>query len=187
MTRAAEEFKDAARRVFARQGYTITKITDITEEAGRATGGIYRYFESKSALLKALADDFLTARRSHVVHSSGDHHTMTTEEDVRKHIRAYCQTYRDYLPEMVAIYEAAASDPQFAVLREQIREGDLVIWRDHVAETRAHFGRPVADAAGIAAMIISLLELYCYNSLHLGATKADEDALAAFIYGGMTY
>src|ERR1700742_1261041 len=117
--RAVEEFKAAARTVFARQGYTCTKITDIAAEAGRAAGGIYRYFDSKAALLKALAEDFLRARREHVVHLSGAVHTMTTEQDVRQHIKAYFRTYRDHLPEMAAIYEAAAFDPQFAEIRQQ--------------------------------------------------------------------
>jgi AcrR family transcriptional regulator len=184
--RAAEEFKAAARRVFARQGYTSTKITDITAEAGRAAGGIYRYFESKAALLKAMADDFLRARREHVVHLSGTDHTMTTEEDVGKHIAAYCRTYRAYLPEMVAIYEAAAFDPQFAGIRQQIRSADLRIWREHIAETRAHIGKSVAEVASIAHMVVSLLEHYCYSSSHLGENEMYEETLTAFVYGGIT-
>src|SRR4029079_89642 len=116
-----EEFKSAARRVFARQGYTATKIADISAEAGKATGGIHRYFDSKPAILKALADDFLQARHERVVHSSGHRHTMNTEDDVRDHVEAYWRTYREYLPEMVAIAEAAMSDPLFADIRRQIR------------------------------------------------------------------
>ena len=186
--RTVEEFKEAARRVFARQGYTVTKITDITEEAGRATGGIYRYFESKAALLEALADDFIRARHDHVIHVSGDRHTMTTEEDVRQHVEAYWQTYREYLPEMVAIYEAAVSDPQFAELREQIRSADLAIWRRHIKELRAHLGKPVADASNLAHMVVGLLEQYCYATLHVGngGPRKKTSVLAKFVYGGIT-
>ncbi|MGI5499334.1 TetR/AcrR family transcriptional regulator [Lentzea sp. CA-135723] len=184
--RATEDFKAAARRVFARQGYASTKITDITDEAGRAAGGMYRYFDSKAALLKALADDLQDSRRGHIVHVAGDGHTMTTEADVRDHVQAYLRTYRDHLPEMVAISEAAASDPQFADIRAQIRATDVRIWRDHIAETRAHVGKPASDAAEVALMVVCLLELYCYNALHLGTAKADVDALAAFVYNGLT-
>ncbi|MDT7790255.1 MAG: hypothetical protein QOF58_8674, partial [Pseudonocardiales bacterium] len=151
--RAAEEFKDAARRVFARRGYTATKITDITAEAGRATGGIYRYFDSKAAVLRALADDFLDARHERVVHASGHGHTMGTEQDVRDHVRAYWKSYQDYLAEMVAIYEAAASDPQFAEIQQQIRAKDLTIWRAHIKELRAHLGVPTTSSGVLAEMV----------------------------------
>jgi AcrR family transcriptional regulator len=43
----------AAARVFARQGYEGTKISDIVREAGLSTGAIYGRFRSKSDLLRA--------------------------------------------------------------------------------------------------------------------------------------
>jgi AcrR family transcriptional regulator len=185
--RTAEAFKEAARRVFARQGYTATKITDITEEAGRATGGIYRYFTSKAAVLKALADDFLQARHDRVVHSSGHGHTMTTEQDVREHVQAYWQSYREHLPEMVAIYEAAVCDARFTEIQQQIRAKDLAIWRAHIKELRAYVGKPVTDAAALANIVVSLLENHCYTTLHLGkgSSRKSVDTLAGFVYGGI--
>ena len=185
--RTAEEFKEAARRVFARQGYTATKITDITAEAGRATGGIYRYFDSKAAVLSALSADFIETRRERVVHASGHGHTMETEQDVRDHVKAYWKSYQDYLAEMVAIYEAAASDPQFAEIQQQIRARDLSIWRNHIKELRAHIGKPVTNAGALADMVVSLLESYCYTTLRQGkATRKSIDTLAGFVYGGIT-
>jgi AcrR family transcriptional regulator len=184
--RAAAEFKAAARRVFARQGYSATKITDITAEAGRATGGIYRYFASKSAILKALADDFLDALHERVVHAAGHEHVMINEDDVREHVQAYWRTYRDYLPEMVAIYEASMSDPAFAAIWHRMRGRDLAIWYAHIKELRVHLGKAPGDAGKLSQLVLSLLEHYCYTSLHLGSREADVDALAGFIYGGIS-
>jgi AcrR family transcriptional regulator len=186
--RTIEEFKAAARRVFSKLGYTATKITDISAEAGKATGGIYRYFDSKPAILKALADDFLQARHAHVAHASGHGHTMTTEEDVRKHVEAYWQSYRENLPEMVAIAEAAMSDPVFAEVWQQIHSRDVAIWRAHIKELRAHIGKPVSDAANLAQMVVSLLEQYCYTTLHVGkgGTRKNVETLTEFVYGGIT-
>jgi AcrR family transcriptional regulator len=44
---------DAARRVFARQGYEGTRIMDIVREAGLSTGAVYGRFRSKNDLLRA--------------------------------------------------------------------------------------------------------------------------------------
>jgi AcrR family transcriptional regulator len=189
--RAEAEFKAAARRVFARQGYAPTKITDITTEAGRAAGGIYRYFESKAAVLKALADDFIAALHERVAGRAGHAHAMTTAEHVREHVEAYWKTYREFLPEMVAIYQASMSDPVFAGIWEDMRDRDVAIWSAHFRELRAHHGKSVEDAPRIAVMTRSLLEQHCYTVM-LGAEVGDNggrddaeiEALARFVYGG---
>lgn len=185
--RTAEEFKGAARRVFARQGYAATKITDITAEAGRATGGIYRYFPSKAAVLKALADEFLRARHDRVAHAAGHDHAMIDEQDVRDHVQAYCRSYREHLPEMAAIYDAAVSDPEFAEIKQQIRANDVAIWRTHIKELRSHLGKPVADSAALAQMVVGLLETYCYNTFQrgVGGARPNVSTLSHFIYGGI--
>jgi AcrR family transcriptional regulator len=188
-SRAEAEFKAAARRVFARQGYVPTKITDITTEAGRAAGGIYRYFDSKAAVLKALADDFIAALHERVADSVGQAHTMTTAEDVHEHVVAYWQTYREFLPEMIAIYQASMSDPVFAAIWRDMRARDIALWTAHLEELRAHHGKSVDDAARIAVMTQGLLEHHCYTAM-LGAEVdghqdgAAVDALARFVYGG---
>src|SRR5690349_16015453 len=53
------ELMAAAIRVLERAGYLNTKITDITAEAGRATGSFYKHFASKERLLEVLLADLL--------------------------------------------------------------------------------------------------------------------------------
>jgi TetR/AcrR family fatty acid metabolism transcriptional regulator len=45
---------DAAVRVFARQGFHATRVSDIADEAGVAYGLVYHYFNSKDAVLNEL-------------------------------------------------------------------------------------------------------------------------------------
>jgi AcrR family transcriptional regulator len=45
---------DAAIRVFARQGFHSTRVSDIADEAGVAYGLVYHYFESKDHVLNEL-------------------------------------------------------------------------------------------------------------------------------------
>src|ERR1700730_7495747 len=53
------EVLQAARRIFARLGYSATNVEDIAREAGMAKGTIYLYFKSKEEVFAAmLARDF---------------------------------------------------------------------------------------------------------------------------------
>ena len=45
---------DAAIRVFARQGFHATRVSDIADEAGVAYGLVYHYFRSKEEVLDTL-------------------------------------------------------------------------------------------------------------------------------------
>ncbi len=45
---------DAAVRVFARQGFHTSRVSDIADEAGVAYGLVYHYFPSKEAILDTL-------------------------------------------------------------------------------------------------------------------------------------
>src|SRR3954447_20423437 len=45
---------DAAVRVFARQGFHSTRVSDIADEAGVAYGLVYHYFNSKDQVLNEL-------------------------------------------------------------------------------------------------------------------------------------
>ena len=45
---------DAAIRVFARQGFHSTRVSDIADEAGVAYGLVYHYFKSKDQVLNEL-------------------------------------------------------------------------------------------------------------------------------------
>lgn len=48
----------AARHVFLERGYLQTRMSDIAERAGVATGTLYLYFASKEALVLALSEQF---------------------------------------------------------------------------------------------------------------------------------
>lgn len=56
-----EEILNAAARLFARRGISGATMADIAREADLSAGAIYRYFNSKEDLLRAVFDD-ATAR-----------------------------------------------------------------------------------------------------------------------------
>src|SRR5581483_7532181 len=50
--------REAARLVFARDGYLNAKISDIATAAGRSVASFYNYYDTKADLLIALAEEF---------------------------------------------------------------------------------------------------------------------------------
>lgn len=52
-----KQILDAAIILFDQQGFTNTKITDISEKAGISKGLVYRYFSSKEEILLALHEN----------------------------------------------------------------------------------------------------------------------------------
>ena len=53
----------AAHHCFARHGFHETTMQEIADEAGLSAGALYQYFESKDALIEALADRGREIRR----------------------------------------------------------------------------------------------------------------------------
>src|SRR3954471_22281949 len=47
---------DAAERSFSRSGFHRTTMQDVAAEAGMSPGNLYRYFQSKDALVRGLCE-----------------------------------------------------------------------------------------------------------------------------------
>jgi AcrR family transcriptional regulator len=61
-----DEIMAAAKKVFARNGFHATTISDIAKEAGLAYGSVYWYFDSKDELFHALMSAEGDALRTHI-------------------------------------------------------------------------------------------------------------------------
>jgi len=105
---------DAARRVFAEQGYAGTRIGDIVREAGLSTGAVYSRFRSKNDLLReavvghAAVDSALPADAERVAdvverHAASFDAPLTLHEAVR--LEAHVAARRE--PEVARAIEEA--------------------------------------------------------------------------------
>ena len=61
-----QQIVDAAVRVFARNGYYNSRVSDIAREAGIASGTIYLYFRTKDEILVTLFREKMAAWVAHV-------------------------------------------------------------------------------------------------------------------------
>ena len=61
-----QQIVDAAIRVFARNGYYNSRVSDIAREAGIASGTIYLYFPTKEEILVTLFREKMAAFVAHL-------------------------------------------------------------------------------------------------------------------------
>src|SRR5271156_2792641 len=131
--------KEAARRVFARQGYLNTKITDITAEAGRAAGSFYNHFTGKEELLTALLTDALAESDAAIFAPASHPRADFSDRDaVRWHIANYWRFYPRHGVELTALRQAAQVNAEFGAQLEAMVAGNL----DHISD---HLD-PIAEA-----------------------------------------
>ncbi|THV26750.1 TetR/AcrR family transcriptional regulator [Glycomyces paridis] len=149
---------EAARRRFAEHGYLNTKITDITKEAGRATGSFYEHFADKEAILQALLEG-MEERADELVDTTVHprEHDLTDREQLRQHIAVSWTVFREHAPVVSALFQSMVAAPP----------GSGRAWENLVAETtflRAHLeysaeqgrdlpGEPELVAAAMGAML----------------------------------
>src|SRR4029079_5176718 len=100
--------QEAARRVFARDGYLSAKVEDIALLANRSPASFYNYFVSKGDVLTAIARDFHedTRRQISVPYRQGQSH----REAVREAITIFWTTYRDRLGALSGVFQASMVD-----------------------------------------------------------------------------
>ncbi|PZG56982.1 TetR/AcrR family transcriptional regulator [Spongiactinospora gelatinilytica] len=152
--------KSAARRVFAAKGYFNTKITDITTEAGRSAGSFYTYFPNKEALLEALAADFLEDLEARQQCNAGRAAELSYDH-LRAHVAQYWHSYREHLPEMVAIFQASMADQAFFARWRKLRDVEFDELREFTTILERHSAGDV-DPGVMASAALSAVEFFCY-------------------------
>jgi AcrR family transcriptional regulator len=103
---------DAARAVFARDGFVESRMGDIAIAARLSAGGLYRYFMSKEDVFAALVADLvreLYEASGHTIHSFAAHPYEALLEANRGYLSVYYEN-RDLLR---AFVEAVAVDSRF--------------------------------------------------------------------------
>lgn len=105
----------AARRVFERDGFLDARITDITAEAGVASGSFYTYFTGKedafAAVMEEVGEEMLHPR----LHELADRDDPVAVIEAAN--RAYLVAYRRNAKLMALMEQVAQIDDDFRRLR----------------------------------------------------------------------
>ena len=90
----------AALRVFSRDGYAVSKIDEIADEAGVTRGALYHHFGGKAALYNALVDE-ISGRVLRVVNDAVEEGGSTLDVFRRVFVRSVSYVAKD--PEWEAV------------------------------------------------------------------------------------
>ncbi|WP_293782049.1 TetR/AcrR family transcriptional regulator [uncultured Aeromicrobium sp.] len=114
--RTREALVAAARRVFERDGFINSRLTDITHEAKCSIGTFYTYFDSKeevfTAVMQAAQDDMLHPGQLHAEEESRNVGVVLEASN-----RAYVDAYQRNAKLMLLLEQVATIDPAFRQLR----------------------------------------------------------------------
>jgi AcrR family transcriptional regulator len=180
------ELQAAAIRVFERSGYLNAKITDITAEAGRATGAFYRHFTSKEKLLEALLAEVLEQGDQTVAEAGAGHPDDFRDRDaVRWHVAAFVRSYREHRTVMIALQQAAIVDANFARRQQEMLEPDLEHIAGHLSRLKLNVP-PVLAASLMTNLMWSFAAIW--GDPASGPTLSEDemvDTLSTFIHGGL--
>ncbi|MEA2216247.1 MAG: hypothetical protein QOK19_1808 [Solirubrobacteraceae bacterium] len=138
---------ESARFVFARDGYSATRISDITKAADVALGTFYGYFDDKTEVFGAVVEPvyqlLYRAARSPYLDS------QSTSDVLRQSLRDYMVVYYEHRDIMRVLMEATTVDDRFATVSFEVRS-------HFVSRIRRNLER--AQEAGLAEPMHPLLE-----------------------------
>jgi AcrR family transcriptional regulator len=176
-----EAFREAARLVFARDGYLNAKISDIAAAAGRSVASFYNYYDTKADLLIALAEEFHAEATQMAVlpYRAG----LAGEEALREAVAGFWRTYAKRRGELIGIFQAAMIEGRFRDRWLELRGEAITRIATAIRAAQSEGYCPGADPVMTASALSAMLEHFCYIWLGQGGEKDvpfdDERALDA--------
>ena len=149
---------DAAQRLFERQGYAATKMSEIAEEAGVALKTVYAAFETKSGVLRALWHTLLRGDEDDApVMDRAWYREVLEEPDPERRLRLNARNARAVKTRIAGVLhvirQAALLDPDTEALWDRIQsdfyENQRAIVQALDAGGALRPGLDVAEAADI--------------------------------------
>jgi AcrR family transcriptional regulator len=170
--RTRDELMAAATEVFWDKGYVDTRVADIAERAGVSHGTFYTYFDSKEAVLWAIAADLNEAmsRTARGVRAEVGGDEVKAIELAN---RRYLQTYLDNRKVMRLMEEVASFNPEMRKARQRTRVRFVTQTTRSIERLQAA-GRadPGLDATYAAHALVSMVSHFAY---YMVATRTPLD------------
>jgi AcrR family transcriptional regulator len=166
----------AAREVFERDGFTDSRIVDITTLSANSVGTFYTYFEDKEEILNVVLAEALDEVLERALWAKDTRAADEPLTALSAALRSFLEHYRDHVKLMLLIEQAAGIDPEFRADKRR-RERDLVrlnadIVRDWRERGLAQFDMdPVRATSALSGMMNRI----AYNSFVFGESDSVEE------------
>jgi len=166
-----EAFKQAARVVFARDGYLNAKISDIAAEAGKSVASFYNYYDTKADLLAALAEEFHAEATELAVlpYTTG----LARQDALREAVAGFWRTYSKRRGELIGVFQASMLEEEFLDRWLDIRAEAVGRISREIERAQASGFCPGIDPVLTASALSAMLEHFCYIWLGQGGERAD--------------
>lgn len=153
-------FRDAARAVFARDGYLNARISDIAAEAGKSVASFYNYYDTKADLLVALAEEFHEEATELAVlpFRVG----LPREEALRDAVAGFWRTYAKRRGELIGVFQAAMLEAEFLDRWLDIRAEAVQRIAAEIRRAQRDGYCPGVDPVLTASALSAMLEHFCY-------------------------
>lgn len=173
----------AARKVIARKGFLKTTVADIAAESQRSAASFYNYYDSKEDLLAHWAREFREQARERA--APAYEHGLDPYERVLRSARAHWETYREWLAEMVGVFQLAMINEEFARYWQELCDEAVAGIAETVVRAQREGYCPGIDPRLTASAIVAMLNQFCYEHLAnpSGARPVDDDAAVTTIAG----
>jgi AcrR family transcriptional regulator len=145
----------AAQQCFIRDGFHAASMASIAATADMSAGLIYRYFESKSAIILAIIERQLVERRANIAALAG-------EPDLAHRVKELFVAWRDADPSVInaALFlemsAEATRDPRIAealMHSDRVSRDDFIAWmRQRAAEQGATPGERDLQVRALALL-----------------------------------
>lgn len=172
-----ERILDAAVELFGRQGYSRTSVGEVEAAAGLVprSGGLYKHFPSKRALLEAAV-----TRRAKVAEQAGEQVDATATGDARAELRTMGRLSLRIVADDQALMRIVMREgDNFPELRDEFYERivsrgqrSVVAWLRLAAE-RAGTRRPDLDVDALASLVLGSIINHCVLSTLFGHAAGD--------------
>jgi AcrR family transcriptional regulator len=176
--RTRDELLAAATQVFWDKGYVDTRVADIVERAGVAHGTFYTYFDSKEAVLWAIAADLneaIAGTARGVRAEVGGDEVRAIELANRRYLEVYLANRKV----MRLMEEVAAFNPEMRDARQRTRARFVAQTTRSIERMQAAgVADPGLDARYAAHALVSMVSHFAYSMVASGATLDPELAVA---------
>src|SRR5690606_23585508 len=152
--------------ILTREGVDAVQFARVAAEAGVTRPLVYKFFESRQALIIAVLEDFAAELAERFGRGAMQRIPGSNAEAARIFVEAVCDTIEERGAGPWHLLDAKGPDPAIARRGQEILDAIVEPWKERIAEAA---GTSPRETATLARMIVAAgraaLELWCNGVL----------------------